>query len=166
MKLTFVKISIAIFTSLIGVIAFQCWNILPENEFQIESLDVPAIEPIITQTSACELMDETGNFGRQLISFQATAYVVYDGKIILYPNDCYCHTDNITFVKLELDSYSGANNDLKTLLEDKNRDSRDDFKEVDVRIIGTAKITYDAKGYKILFDFPFRHKNNFSFQKV
>lgn len=165
MKLTFVKILTVILTFLIGVIAFQCWNVLPANEFQIENFSVLAIEPITAQTSACELMDETGNFGGQLIGFQATAYVVYDGTVILYPNDCYCHTDNIIFVKLELDSYSGANSDLKALLEGKNRDLRDDFKEVDVKIVGTAKITYDTKGYRYYSIFPTDIKLISSFRK-
>ena len=165
MKLTFVKISTTIFTFLIGVIAFQCWNILPTNEFQIQNLNVPAVEPITTQTSVCQLMDETGNFDGQLVSFQATAYVIYDGTIVLSPNDCYCHTGNMTFVNLELDSYVGTNNGLKTLLEGKNRDSWDDFKEVDVKIIGTAKVTYDAQGYKYYSIFPTDIKLVSSFRK-
>ena len=165
MKLTLIKITTVIFTFLIGIITFQSWNVLSVNEFNVENLNVSVVEPISLQTSACQLMDETDNFDGKLLSFQATAYVIYDETIILYPKDCYTHTGNMTFVKLELGSYSGANSGLKFLLEGRNRNSWDDFKEVDVKIIGTAKITYDAQGYKYYSISPTSIKLISSFRK-
>ena len=147
MKSALIKLLIALFTFLIGIGAFFFWSdlLLSEPQGEITNLSMP--EPKPTQISACQLLDEPENFDGKLVSFEAVVYVIYDGTVVLYPN-CNRQTDNFIFAKLELGSYTGTFSNLKTLLEGRNRTSRDDFKEVDIRVVGTAKITYDSKGYK------------------
>ncbi|HEY8559657.1 MAG TPA: hypothetical protein VIL74_04575 [Pyrinomonadaceae bacterium] len=88
-----------------------------------------------------------------MISFEATAYVVYNGMtktIILYPENCYYRGDvDLIFAKLELDSYLGNASNLNVLLERRKGEPREEPKEVDVKVTGTAKIVTEADGYKM-----------------
>ncbi len=96
-------------------------------------------------------MDEPDIFDEKLVSFKATVYVIYDGTVILYPTECYSHGDNLWLPELEFDSYKGTNKNLKSLLEGTKLTSRDDFMEVDVEVIGVARIIFKEgfKGYSI-----------------
>jgi len=150
MKFALIKILITLLTFLIGVGASFCWNIL-STEPQVEVLNESIFEPKPTQTSVCQLLDEPDIFDEKLVSFKATVYVIYDGTVILYPTECYSHGDNLWLPELEFDSYKGTNNNLKSLLEGTKLTSRDDFMEVDVEVIGIAKIIFKEgfKGYLI-----------------
>ncbi len=150
MKIVFIKILTGLLTFLIGVSTFFCWNIL-STEPQIEALNESVFEPKPTETSVCQLLDEPDNFDGKLVSFKATIYVVYDGTVILYPTECYAQGNNLWLPELEFDSYKGTHNNLKSLLEGTKLTSRDDFMEVDVEVLGVARIiSKDGfKGYSI-----------------
>ena len=147
MKSIFIKTSASLFAFLIGLAAFQYSDVLPENEFRAENLEI--IEPTAEQLSSCQLMDEPHRFDGKLVSFQATAYITYDinydEKIILYPNEWSCRAGKFTYVYMELDSYNGNYSNLKSLLEGEDLKSLDG-KEVDVQVIGTAQPTYEDDG--------------------
>jgi hypothetical protein len=149
MKIHFVKSLTALLTFLIGIGVFLgYWNFRLENVPQAE-VAAPMFAPVPVQTTFCEIADNQ-NLNGKLVIFEATAYVIYDGTIILHPDNCNFRGEtDLFFAELELDAYFGKLNNLKTLLEGKNKESRDDFKEVDVKVTGTAKIITKANGYKI-----------------
>ena len=146
MKTIFFKILITFFTFLIGIGASLCWNSLSANR-PSELSNLLTSVPMPTQTSTCRLVDEPNWFDGKLVSFEAIVYVIRDGTVILLPKDCF-KPDPFVFIRLELNSYTGTNSNLKTFLKSRNRTSEGDLKEVDVKIIGTAKIIYDVEGYK------------------
>jgi len=150
MKIAFIKILAGLLTFLIGVSTFFGWNVL-SIESQVEVLDELVFEPKPTQTSVCQLLDEPENFDGKLLSFKATVYIIYDGTIILYPTECYSHGNNLWLPELEFDSYKGTHSNLKSLLEGTKLTSRDDFMEVDVEVLGVARIIFKDgfKGYLI-----------------
>ena len=154
MKSIFIKIFIALSAFLIGVFAFCYWSNSLQSEIRVEIATSSELKQLPIQVSACQLDDYPESFDGELVNLEATAYVIYDGTIILAPKDCYFQTGNMVFSRLELNFYTGSHDNLKNMLEGKNRNSKEDFKEIDVKVIGVARITYNATGYKMYSIYP------------
>jgi hypothetical protein len=147
MKTFSVRLFVCVATFIIGTgICFYlaAFSNEPHLNFQKDL----TLEQISTKVTVCQLEDYADNFNGKFVNFQATTYVIYNGTIVLSPKGCYVNT-----VNLELKDYSGSFNNLKTLLENSN-DFKEDYKEIDIEVIGKAKIIYDSKGYKHCSIYP------------
>ena len=149
MKTKSINLITALLTFLIGIGAFLFWNVLMTNDFQSKIKGESIPEQTAIQTSVCHIEEAPNNFDGKSVIFDATAYVVYDGTIILYPVNCNSvYIGNLNFSKLELKSYTGMHSNLTTFLEGGRLNSGENFKEVDIKVTGTMKITYDGEGDK------------------
>jgi hypothetical protein len=152
MKTFSIRFFACIVAFIIGTGICFYWSILP-TESQINNPNDLVVESLSTKVTVCQLEDYADSFDGKYVNFQATTYVIYDGTIVLSPKGCYLNTDNMVFVNLELKHYNGSFNNLKVLLENSNS-IKEDYKEIDIDVIGKARITFDSKGYKHCSIYP------------
>ncbi len=165
MKSFSLKFGVVLLTFLIGIGGFLAyWNIQLSSNLPTEAV-APSLEPTAIQTTVCQLINEQKNLPDKTVSFEATAYVINDETIILYGENCSIEFIDIMFARLGPESHSVLINNLRMLLEGKDRESKKDFKEVTVKVIGTAKISADATGFQYISVTPVNIKIVSPFRK-
>ena len=138
-----IKILTALFTFIFGISAFVCWNfystVLPQIEIPSESETIVS-QMFPTKVSICRLDDSPDSYDGKWIMTEATVYASANDNNILHPIDCYQTSGDIHWTFVELKDFKK----LYTTL----RISKPYYKEVDVRVIGTAKKIYNKYGEK------------------
>ncbi len=142
--------SLAFFTGTGIFIAY--WNLYQNINLSAE-VAPPSIEAIALKTTVCQLFNEQNNLPDQLVTFEASAYLIYNDTIILDSNNCrldskiFNDPKGILFTRLEPASHSILIDNLRILLEDEHGKSGYS-QEVTVKVTGTAKISADETGFR------------------
>lgn len=131
-----IKIPAALFTFIVGIGTFFCWNFyfadLPNIEIQDEG-NVIACSMFPTKVSICHLYGSFDIDDGKWITTEATLYAAASGENVLSPIDQCRETGSgdLYFTFLELKNFKEL---YKTL-----RISEPYYKEADVRVTGTVK---------------------------
>jgi len=134
---------IGLIAFLFGVGVHLVWNYTSPQEIDVGAVNSSSFTNVVKIT-ACDLIDQPDMFDDKMVEFEAVSYIPYkDGTIILNAKDCFCQSrDPLLPARLNFNAVDVPDRHLVSVIEGLKRRSVGDDKEVDISVIGRAKIMF------------------------